>query len=219
MARSLDFIQIYYDEVQLSEMYEFATPYYNTTLTPYFENSVISDLVPKLNADLISVCSWRLKKKRMDRAYQLNGKTELTKDKIVNTDYDVAVLTPTSGSHKPLQMASHWHGKPWDDAIVALRKFIKIPTELKKGIYENHFIATKEVYHDYVRNCLNPAIDFISTNQCFFVNANYAKRKTEDERKRYTSVTGREDWPIAPFILERLFSIWIDDKNLKVINL
>ena len=39
------------------------------------------------------------------------------------------------------------------------------------------------------------------------------------EIQAYQKASGRQDWPIAPFILERLFSIWINDKNFKVIPL
>jgi hypothetical protein len=219
MARSLDFIQIYYREEQKSEMYDFAIPYLNETLTPYFENSVISDLVPKSNADLISVCSWRLRKKRTDRAMQLRGATDLSEDKIIHSDFDVAVLTPVSSSHQALLMAEQWHGEVWVKAINKLREFIKIPRELKHPIYENHFIATKEIYHDYVNHCLVPTMAFVSGHSEFFDDSGYAKRKTAEERNAYFLATGKMDWPIAPFILERLFSTWINDKGLNIIKL
>ncbi len=35
--RTLDFIQILYKDEQKEEIYDFATPYLNTVLTPYFE--------------------------------------------------------------------------------------------------------------------------------------------------------------------------------------
>lgn len=219
MAKSLDFFQIYYQEEQKEFLYDFATPFLNQTLTPYFENSVIAALAPQSNADLISVCSWRLRKKREDRSMQLKGKTDLSLEKIINEDFDVAVLTPVSKSHKVLVNASLWHGETWDISINKLKDFINVPCELLYPIYENHFVATKEVYHEYVSDCLIPAFDFIRKHECFFSDSNYAKRKTEDERKRYTAITGRQDWPIAPFILERLFSIWINDRKLKIINL
>jgi len=217
MAKQIDFIQIYFKDDQKKEIYDFATPYLNTVLTPYFENSVISELVPKCDADLISVCSWRLKKKRGD-SFRLQDKT-LTKEKILNSEFDVAILTPRSPSHDALGLATKWHGKAWTDAINDLRTFIKIPARLNHVIYENHFIATKELYQSYVTDCLNPVIDYISTRDVYFVDADYAKRKSKEEAEYYRKCSGRNDWPIAPFILERLFSIWINDKKLKVINL
>lgn len=217
-AKTLDFYQIYFEDSQLEKLYDFAIPYKNETVTPYFENSVIAELVPKSNADLISVCSWRLRDKRADRIMQLKDLT-LSREKIVNADFDVAILTPFSPSHKPLFMAEQWHGRPWKDAISKLREFIKIPAELTTAVYENHFIATKEIYHEYVHSVLLPCIGFMSLHPVFDADANYAQRKTAAERQRYKQHTGRNDWPIAPFVLERLFSIWINKKQLKIIKL
>lgn len=213
----LDFIQIYYKDEHRKELYDFATPYLNTVLTPYFENSVISELVPKCDADFISVCSWRLKQKRGDM-FRLLDKT-LTKEKILNTEFDVAILTPRSPSHDALGMAAHWHGKAWTDAINDLRTFIKIPVKLNHVIYENHFIARKDIYQSYVSDFLNPVIDYISTRDIYFTDAGYAKRKDPKDAEEYRKASGRNDWPIAPFILERLFSIYINDKKLNVVNL
>lgn len=213
----LDFIQIYYKDEHRKELYDFATPYLNTVLTPYFENAVISELVPRCDADFISVCSWRLKQKRGDM-FRLLDKT-LTKEKILNTEFDVAILTPRSPSHDALGMAAHWHGKAWTDAINDLRTFIKIPVKLNHVIYENHFVARKDIYQSYVSDFLNPVIDYISTRDVYFVDAGYAKRKDPKDAEEYRNLTGRNDYPICPFVLERLFSIYINDKKLNVVNL
>jgi hypothetical protein len=230
MAVSLDFFQIYYDNrtrfswngnllTQKEHLYNFAIPYYNESLTPYFENSVIAELVPKSKADLISVCSWRLIRKRADM-YRLKDKT-LTWGKIVNESFDIAILTPRSPSHKPLAMASHWHGKPWDDAIKLLNDFIKVPQELDVAIYENHFIAKKEIYRDYVLNCLIPCMSWMAEFSVFMEPSGYLSRKRADEQevKIIKEKLGMNDWPIAPFILERLFSLWIYNKGFNIINL
>jgi len=217
MDRTLDFFQIYFKDEQKEDLYDFATPYFNQVLTPYFENAIIKEIVPNCNTDLISVCSWRLKKKRGDM-FRLLDKT-LTKEKILNADFDVAILTPRSPTHNVMGMASHWHGKAWDDAISDLRKFIKVPNVVKYAVYENHFIAHRDIYKAYVSNCLNPVIDYMSTRDVYFVDSGYRTRKRAEEVEAYTKLTGRKDWPIAPFVLERLFSIWINDKNFKVIPL
>lgn len=222
MARELDFFQVYFNDNQLSKLYEFATPYFNPTIDEFFENSVILQLVPQSDADLISVCSWRLKSKRGD-CYRLIDKV-LTKEKIVNTDFDIAVLTPRSPEHRPLEMASHWHGKAWDIAFEEFSIFLKqeglYPEgELSHTIYENHFIATKEIYHDYVQ-VLKRAMDFCRGNDKFYIDSGYIHKKRDtDEIKEYQQKSGRLDWPIMPFILERLFSIYCEGKGFKIINL
>jgi len=90
---------------------------------------------------------------------------------------------------------------------------------VKHAVYENHFIAHKDIYRSYVTDCLNPVIDFMSTRDVYFADSGYRTRKSAEDLEAYTKITGKKDWPIAPFILERLFSIWINDKNFKVIPL
>jgi hypothetical protein len=222
MARSLDFIQIYYEDSQLEKLYPFSKPFKNTTLTPYFENAIIKEIAPTLTADLIGICSWRLSDKRNDY-FRLVDKSLSLVGLSADTAFDIAVLTPRSGSHKMLYMASAWHGEPWNDAILELREFIKIPKEVSCAIYENHFIATKEIYHEYVNNCLAPCIDFMSSRPVFFADSGYINRKKgadrESVRKILSESLQRTDYPIAPFILERLFSIWIENKNFNIISL
>jgi hypothetical protein len=217
MADKIAFYQIYFKDEQKKEMYDFAIPYFNEVLTDYFENSVISEVVPKCNADFISVCSWRLKKKRGD-CFRLPDKT-LTLEKIETSDFDIAILTPRSPTHNVMAMASHWHGRSWDDAISDLRQFIKVPKDIKHAIYENHFIARGDIYKAYVTDCLLPCIDYMSTRDVYFADSGYRTRKTHEQVLEYQAKTGRSDWPISTFILERLFSIYINDKNYNVINL
>lgn len=224
--RTLDFIQIYYHDDQKDSLYPFATPYKNNTLTDYFESQVIADMVPNLQADLISICSWRLAQKRGDTIVNLNGDTSLTREKILSNDFDVSVLTPRSPRHQPLAMASMWHGQAWDDAFSVFKKFLKsglginVPDELKKAIYENHFIAKQEIYKEYVEKYLLPCMAFMHGKEVFKANSGYInKKKNTQEVTDYQEKSGRKDWPIAPFILERLFSIYCEGRNFKIINI
>lgn len=226
MADKIDFYQILYHESQRSELYPFAKPYFSVGLTPYFENAIIAGLVPMSMADYISVCSWRLRKKRNDAAHYLGGmgKDVLNEEKILSNGFDVAILTPHSPAHKPLAMAPNWHGKAWVDAFNAFKPFLKqfgkVPDELEYSIYENHFIARREIYHEYVSTYLLPAIDFIGDSPVFYVDANYlTKKRDQAEIARVQRLLKSKDWPIMPFLLERLFSFFINGKGLKVINL
>lgn len=224
---SIDLFQIYYAHSQYSELYPFSRPVYSVGLTPYFENQLITCLVPQSQADYISVCSWRLRQKRGDRVYELGGygKDALTMEKIeAALPFDVAILTPHSPSHKPLNMAVNWHGKAWveafDDFKHFLKQFGKVPEELTYAIYENHFIAKREIYQDYVNSYLIPAIDYIGDKPVYFADANYITKKRDgNEIDRVIRLLSRRDWPIVPFLLERLFSFYIEGKGLNVIRL
>lgn len=228
---TLEFFQIYYDDIQKEELYPFAQPYKNYGLTPFFENAVIADLVPACTADLVSVCSWRLRQKRNSSSSPiiLKGDTSLTEEKILNAEFDVAILTPKSSSHQMLNMARHWHGQAWVKGFEKMCWYlwhafgIRITGELKHPIYENHFIAKREIYQDYV-NVLRYMMEIMAQDKykdIFMAPSGYAKRKraNPEEVGRIKTLLGFEDWPLLPFLLERLFSIYINDKGFNVIKL
>lgn len=218
---TLDFIQIIYEEYQREKCYPFATIHKNEACTIFFENSVIANIVPKSSADLIGVCSWRLSQKRGDM-FRLADKT-LTREKILAHDFDVAILTPRGHTDIETKLL-HWHPKDAvQTAIEDFRRRFGFPSEVKRSIYENHFIARGELYRRYCSDMLKPAINYMAgLRDIYMVDAGYINRKQGREREaalRLLASWGRTDYPLAPFILERLFSIWISDQNLKVIDL
>lgn len=225
--KSLDFWQIIYKLEQKGHCYPFAKVWLNARCTEYFENSVICELVPRSTADFISVCSWRLKEKRQQGWTPVILKNEeLTLERIEENDFDIAILTPFDSAHNTMLMSSSWHGKAWDDAISALRSFIEIPTELiGNAIYQNHFIARREIYQQYVSECLAPAISFMEGKAVFRTASGYREKKTrggklkDQELERLLQGFGLSDYPIGVFVLERLFRIWIDNKKYRIINL
>lgn len=220
--KTIDFRQIIYRHDQAKCLYSFANSFFNEELTPYFENTVIAELVPKSEADFISICSWRLREKRQQGATPiLLGNQELTLERIQENDFDIAILCPVDQHHKTMECSSAWHGVAWDDAIAELGKFISIPDELEgNAIYQNHFIARKEIYKSYVSECLAPTLQYMRDKEVFFRPSGYIKKKRDQEEIRRTlAKLGMDDWPIAPFVLERLFRIWIDKKDFKIINL
>lgn len=236
MSKSLDFYQIVYKEEQRASCYPFSKIYFNEILTDSFENDVICKLVPESNADYIGVASWRLKQKRGESSTPivLNHDTTLTEEKILAQDFDIAILTPRWAGFRYLYMAANWHGKSWDDAFSVfydgfLRpNGISVPKNFQEldgedcryPIHENHFIANAEIYQYYIRAVLRPAIDFCASQEVFRMDSGYIHKKRDaQEIQEYQKKSGRSDWPIQAFILERLFSIWINDKNFKVINL
>lgn len=89
-------------------------------------------------------------------------------------------------------------------------------------IYSNFWVAKHEIYVDYVNNTLIPAIEFLEReeNKWFtWRDAGYDKKgglKKEDLKK----YTGLDYYPMIIFLLERLPSIWVDNKNLtfKILN-
>jgi len=217
MADKLNFTQIVYAEDQRQHCYPFATVYKNEKCTPFFENSVIADIVPQSDAEYTAICSWRLSRKRGD-IFIVSGR-EL---KVDTEGYDVAILTPRKHTDIRTKFL-HWHKT--EAAEIALRefeKFMHFPDEVERSIYENHFIARTDIYKDYVETCLKPAIKFMEEMPIFMSPAGYINRKRgadHEHAMKLLATWGMTDYPIAPFILERLFSIYCNGKGFKIINL
>jgi hypothetical protein len=150
----------------------------------------------------------------------------LTKQSILLKEFDVAILTPRINGHKPLFMSAHWHGKPWINSFAVLSIFltkklkINVPDELTFAIYENHFIAKRNIYHEYVESCLTPVMEYMEENKIFSAASGYCRHKEIigdfASVSHYQKTTGLTDWPIGVFLLERLFSIWINDRKYSV---
>jgi len=215
--RTLDFWQIIYKQDQRSELYDFANGvHFNTELTDFFENDPISILVPQLQSDLIGICSWRLKAKRQD---SIRTKGPLTEEALRTLDYDVAILTPRSTHHQPMTAAATWHHPNWTPAIEHLRKEFNIPKEVTHTIYENHFVARADMYKHYVTHWLRPVMSYMDQHpEVYRAPSGYAKYKNEEERQIVKAKLGLEDWPIGVFVLERLFSIYLECQYVKPIN-
>lgn len=88
--------------------------------------------------------------------------------------------------------------------------------EPKNIIYSNFFIAKPEIYLEYLE-LIKKAINILETEMKDEVwsPVNY-NMLTKDQLK---SLTGLDYYTWHTFLLERLISIWIDNKNLKVKNI
>jgi len=212
--------QIFYDDAQKENLYPFAIPYKNETLTPFFENSVILDLVPAFKGDKIGVCSWALREKLR---FMLPPRRELTQD-VVEGDYDVLLLSRNSRHHQMLLRAETWH--PGFKALL-LKIFDRVGFVFafpevwpQRTVYFNHFIATRQVYQAYVDELLRPAMAVMDQDDeiynAVWIDSGYTKLKGE------IPANVREAWgfyPMHSFLCERMFSCWINDKDLKIESL
>lgn len=219
---NVSFFQIYWDDSQLTHVYPFAIPYRNDTLTPYFENGPISDIVPATHADKIAVCSYALRQKY--RAFSVPPVGEITEERL-HSDYDVFAFTKNSNAHQMLAAMDHWHAGSRDllrqicDAIG-----LRFPEEVEKPIYQNAFCAKREIYQAYVKQALSPAMEvmeqdpFIATG-CW-KDSNYYKLKepSGEFSKRVKHFLGTDYCPMHTFLLERLFSVWIHGQGFKIIT-
>lgn len=216
------FYQIYYHESQKENMWPFAIPYFNDDLTIFFENEVISKLVSRETSDKIAICSWKLKNKLR---WNL-GKPRLPEDiteEVLNSDYDVLPFTRNSHQHKMLEAASLWH-PGFRETMTKIVEGIgkKMPFEVKKPIYQNAFSAKREIYQDYVNDYLNPAMELVKNDPEIYKlatqDSNYTKLIRDDgaSAEYLQEKIGFPYYPLIPFILERLFSVYVHNKRINV---
>lgn len=209
----IDFHQIYYHESQLKHLYPFAKPYYNEGLTIFFENEPISRLVMESKADKIAVCSWRLHEKSRNIfpvTYQA-----------LESNYEVMSFKIVSKKHQMIAMMREWH----KDAVPALDMLwnklgLKRPGEAKYPIYMNHYAARIDIYQDYVKNFLIPAMELINTdeqlNEIMLRPSGYRKLSRTSDLKSVQAKLGMTDYPLCPFVLERCPSLYYQMKNIVV---
>lgn len=211
--------QIIYDESQREACYPFAKVYFNESLTVFFENSCISELVSASQADKVGVCSWKLKQKLR---WNIGTKRPITQE-LLETDYEVMSFTKNSDYHGMLAFAEASH----KGFMVTFRKIVegigkKCPGEVKKPIYQNHFMAKREIYQDYVNEYLNPAMELMQNdpeiNKLVMADSNYSTltSKSPEHLKELEKKIGIPYYPMSPFLLERLFSVYVHNNKINV---
>lgn len=202
---SVVFYQIWYKQEHLNELYPFAKPIENKGLTIFFENELISRLVPVAQEEKIAVCSWKLGKK-MRRAWPITPE-------VLNKDFEVLSFTRNSHRHQMLAMAREWH-PDFMKAITLLWEKIglKMPGEARNPIYQNAFAAKAEIYKRYVKEFLQPAIDVITTDEqlheLMIKPSKYGTLSRDADLKSVQAKLGMTEYPLCPFVLERCPSLF-----------
>lgn len=99
---------------------------------------------------------------------------------------------------------------------------IKMPEEVKIPIYQNAFMARTEIYQDYVKTYLSPAMELIQNDPEVYnmatVDSNYSKldRNSALKSEELMVKIRFPYYPLVPFLIERLFSIYVHNKNINV---
>lgn len=208
-------VQIYYDDSQLKELYPFAIPYKNT-LDVFFENTPIKKLVSETTADKIGICSWRLREKQR---YYIGRPKPITEE-VINGDYEVLSFTKNTKYHKMLANAAqnHTHFQPCFTKLLSAIG-VNCPGEIKNPIYQNHFCASSDIYKTYVERYLSPAMDIITNdpiiNEMAMRDSNYSKLNNVSGEFLKEKI-GINYFPMVPFLLERLFSVFCQNEKIKV---
>lgn len=207
--------QIVYRDEQRKECYPFAEVYFNHGLTMFYENQVISDKVPRGTYKNLSVCSWKLRQKMR---WYVGRPREITPE-LLDSDYEVLSFTRNSEKHDMLAAANVWHPgfiTLFDQMLEAIGK--KRPFgRLKYPIYQNHFSARADIYKRYVEKWLKPAMEALAgpMREGALSNSRYHKLVNDVDSIYLMMQLGIPHTPMAPFLLERLFSVFVQVEGIK----
>lgn len=211
--------QIIYKEEQRPECYPFANVIFNDKLTIFFENEVIKQVVRDTKADKIGVCSWKLKQKQR---WNVPKSLEITQE-LLESDYEVLSFTRNTRHHGMLFASERWHpGFMRTLRIICGHVGIVVPDEVTQPVYQNAFMATREIYQDYVWEYLMPVMHVISNTPELFAlataDSGYHELVRTDAAPRewLTEKIGMPFYPMTPFLLERLFSIFCHNNKIQV---
>jgi hypothetical protein len=209
-------IQLYYNDEQQEKIFPFAVPYKTEGLTVFFENYWIKELVLASKDEKIAVCSWKLKEKLR---WYIGQRRELTQQ-VLETDYEVLTFTRNTKYHQMLAAANAWHPGFLNTFDKILAKIgVTRPNEVKIPIYQNHFAARTEIYKDYVQNYLVPAMDCIQNdaeiNEMAMRDSKYSDLTNQSAAHLLLKI-GICYYPMIPFLLERLFSVYVSNKRIAI---
>jgi hypothetical protein len=213
--------QICYTKIQAARA-EF-TPYLNQGLTPHFENSVIVDLYrdEQLFGDDLwgGVLSWAFRRKnpvarRADMALAVAQLKE----------YPVVSFYPHFARRGPVHnmFGVRIHGPGFADLCREVFKAVGLPFPGKhiapsRVVYNNAFLADFEIYSHYIEDALIPAMAYLDAHpERFMIDSGYHKKTRADIRARLEKYLGVPFYPMHPFILERLFSTWLQANKVPV---
>ena len=207
--------QIYYDDKSYDSIHAECLPLLNNKLTIHFENSVLVD-AHKEGLTQESVYTGILSHSFWNKNKHAHKNLEQIKD---------ADLYSFFGVHKKENYytnAERWH-KGFTEDLANLCEELGLKFDLRKTrfvVYQNAFIAKEWVWDMYINGALIPAIHILNTKMKreALRDSKYIKNARMSET--LMNKIGLPYYPMAPFLLERLMSVWLDNnKDIKAIQL
>jgi len=213
----LNIWQIYFDERSRKNCYPEFNHYDNSkTLTKFFENSVIVDLIYRQEhkkAKYFGVFSHDIRKdlvfKNKDTGAQFTP-NELKRAIENDQHIEVFGFQRRRKQENIILQAENYHPGfiKMMEKILKETGFCEMPHKIDHIILFNYFIATADVYQAYVTELLLPAMQVLETMPEAMERTNYRKLDTATIG-RFSEAFGKPYYPYHPFLLERLPSVFM----------
>lgn len=224
----LKVFQIYFNDAQ-APLLDF-TPYKNENCTVYFENSVIADLILKnahVDSEYFGVVSYKLREKMGVARKEWKAASGLASTS--EREFSVEDFTTELALHMPDCMSFQHH--PSADTIATAEHFhpgfaehfkhillsigyVWEPTVFENVFYCNYFVAKSDVYENYVKTMLVPAMKVMSSMPGLMRNSGYGSVLPDNLKAKF----GVDHYPFHAFLCERLFSYYAHINKLRCLH-
>lgn len=220
--------QIYFNDEQLLKLDY--TPYYNFKCTPFFENSVIRELIENgehWDSDYFGVVSYQLREKiritkrdwtsikNISNTSLVEFTPESFERELLKGKPDVMSFQRHIG-HDPISFADRFHPSfsKYFKYIMEKAGYNWTPTHFDNVFYCNYFVAKSEIYERYVKEMLVPCMDIMQDMPELMENSKYPKLLPENLQREFNI----NHYPYHAFICERMFSYFAYLNNLKCLH-
>lgn len=216
--------QIYYGDNQIPSLDPQFTPYFNKTLTPYFETQVYYDMIKQnkhVGYTYFGVLSHSFGKKVM-KWNKLMEPYTINMDQIDDL-YNKGMDIISFGTHQPNTIYSTHHSL-YATLTMLLNAIGKSQTLvnkiIKNPIYCNYFIAKPHIWDMYIAEYIEPSMNIINNDpemhKLLWEDSGYSGSLTKDELRQKIGV---DYYPRIPFVFERLINFFIEGHpEIKVAN-
>ena len=215
--------------------YNFEDQYYT------FENKIIAERVnASLDSDYVGVWSHKHYEKLNPRSYdgafskikakeiEMNNFMQWMQNTINKNNFDVLGFHRMYNGYHKIHMIEHadkWH-KNFKNALTHLIQKANVSINIQPP-YEfvslmNYQVARTDIYIEYVETVLKPIMNAMQDNEdkqlqeWLFTNADYKGEAFYN--RTLQNISGTNHYTLHAFILERLFTLFINKKGLNCIN-
>ena len=221
--------QIYYEPSQLSRV-EYI-PVNNSNCTPFFENTVISDLIKRdlhIGCEYFAVVSWKIKNKignEMKNQWRnMPNISNLSLNEFTPEQFAIelerhrpdVMSFQRHAPHDPISFADRFHPNfsKYFKEIMWKIGFDWKPETFQNVFYCNYQAAKSDIYESYVKNMLNPAMAVMGEMPELMQNSGYPTPLPEHLKKSF----GVNHYPYHAFLCERMFSYFVHLNQYKVMH-
>jgi len=213
--------QVYFDEKSRENVRE--TPL-EGTVNPLFENEAIVRWANHWieSSEHVGILSHKFFKDTLNKEL-----VPITKEYIDAQEFDTDVIGFCSHLKDEFRMFAHAEKVHKGIDVIYRELFKAIGHEydpnmkMRFVVYRNHFLARTEVYKRYVDELLIPCMNAMSdTSNEVLYNAIWQDSKYPYTQKRFREHPGLQErfveamginyYPFHPFVLERMFSYWLN---------